>query len=198
LSYFIYYKNCYINFNNRNILHLLIFREPFKKSDSIKSDFIIKISSIGLIDSEKLKLKGFELSCKNIKYLGDSFNNIDESDFVVIKNQGLFAFQDIRFIYAIFHKFLKYDCPLNIIDAAKDNNYEISKKIIRFKFFNDFDRKSQINLKSFDNYIVPLPEIDFASYYKNVLSNNNIRKKYFKIFEIILIINKIEIYFNFR
>ena len=127
-----------------------------------------------MLDVEKLKIKGFELNSKNLKYLGESLNNIDEADVIVLKSQSAFAFQDIRFIYAVFHKLLKHDCPLPIMEAAKEGKSDISKKIVRYKFFNDIDKKVHINYSSFDNHIVPLSEIDIETYYKCALS------KYFK------------------
>lgn len=130
----------------------------------------MKIASIGLLDVEKLKIKSFELNSKNVKYLGESLNNIDEADVIVVKSQGAFAFQDIRFIYAVFYKLLKFNCPLSIMEAAKERKLDISKKIVRYKFFNDTDKKTHINYSSFDNYLAPLSELDFESYYKSALS----------------------------
>lgn len=132
----------------------------------------MKIASIGLLEAEKLKIKSCELNSKNIKYLGETLNNIDEADVIVVKSQGVFTFQNLRFIYAVFHKLLKYDCPLSIMEAAKEKKSDISKKIVRYKFFNDIDKKAQITYSAFDNYLVPIAEIDFEDYYKCALSNH--------------------------
>ncbi len=117
-----------------------------------------------------MKIKSFELNNKNFKYLGESLNNIDEADFVVVKSLGAFALQDIRFIYASFHKILKYDTPLPVMEAAKEKNLDISKKIVRYKFFTDNDKKTHLSHLSFDNYLISLFEIDVDSHFKCALS----------------------------
>ena len=136
-------------------------------------DSIIKIASIGLLEIEKLKIKTFQLNSKNIKYLGESLSDIDESDAVIIKSQSAFAFQDIKFIYALFYKLLKHNNPLNLLDAAKNKTLDISKKIVRYKFFVDTDKKAKITLSSLDNYKMPLAEIEFETIYKAAISKLN-------------------------
>lgn len=107
-----------------------------------------------------------------MKYLGETLINIEDADIVVVKSQGAFAFQDIRFIYAIFYKLLKYDGPLSIVEAAKEGKLDISKKIVRYKFFIEMDKKANITHSSFDNYLAPLSEINFESIFKYVLSKS--------------------------
>jgi len=102
--------------------------------------------------------------------LGETFTNIHESDIVVVKNQGAFAFQDLKFIYSLFFKYLKYDNTLNIEEMGKKESITISKKIVRYKFFCDTDKRTQINLTTFENYLVPLNDIDFERYNKLIIS----------------------------
>jgi len=115
-------------------------------------------------------IKAFEIRSKNLKYLGESFANIHDSDIVVVKNQGAFAFQDLKFIYALFFKYLKHDYSLNLEEVSKKEISNISKKIVRYKFFCDTDKRNNINISTFDNYLVPLNDIDLEKFHKLISS----------------------------
>ena len=141
-----------------------------------------------MLESEKIKIKGFTLNNhNNIKYLGETLNEIEESDYVVVKKQGLSLKNDIRYIYCLYYSFLKIN-PMLLVDAAKNNFMNFSKKILDYKFFSEVDKKKQISNNLFEKYFIKNDQ-DISVLYKLCLGNilflileNNLPLKGYKIY----------------
>ena len=144
----------------------------FRKNKNLK-DSTIKIAYIGLLQAEKVILKGFEISSKNIKILGEDFSDIEKCDILVIRLRTANS-NDLRIIYSYLFGLLNSENVSELLNTKenKDLIIPIEKKVVNFKFFEVKGKKEKLTLNSFDDYLIKNDEYDFSKIKKRFKENN--------------------------